>query len=146
MSTGEPGATEIGQAGFRGGPTEKALPSSDLAGGLPDLTSGSVGDGGCDSRRLPGIGPSSGEAGVLYRYRACSAAGIRLRPSGKHIMQMADSAPGRYRNVRRGAPIAASGRTAQTGKRLPASPLAFRLMYDYELRSPESCSRRGPDQ
>jgi hypothetical protein len=38
MSTGEPGATEIGQAGFGGGPTEKALPSRDLAGGLPDVT------------------------------------------------------------------------------------------------------------
>lgn len=43
MSTGEPGATEIGQAGFGGGPTEKALPSRDLAGGLPDITSGSGG-------------------------------------------------------------------------------------------------------
>jgi hypothetical protein len=41
MSTGEPGATEIGQAGFGGGPTEKALPSRDLAGGLPDRTPGS---------------------------------------------------------------------------------------------------------
>src|SRR5690349_974476 len=33
--------TEIGQAGFGGGPTEKALPSRDLAGGLPDRTPGS---------------------------------------------------------------------------------------------------------
>jgi hypothetical protein len=45
MSTGEPGATEIGQAGFGGGPTEKALPSRDLAGGLPDRPLGS--EGGC---------------------------------------------------------------------------------------------------
>jgi len=43
MSTGEPGATEIGQAGFGGGPTEKALPSRDLAGGLPDRMHGSGG-------------------------------------------------------------------------------------------------------
>jgi hypothetical protein len=43
MSTGEPGATDIGQAGFGGGPTEKALPSRDLAGGLPDVTFRSVG-------------------------------------------------------------------------------------------------------
>jgi hypothetical protein len=46
MSTGEPGATEIGQAGFGGGPTEKALPSRDLAGGLPDVTPRSVRAGG----------------------------------------------------------------------------------------------------
>jgi hypothetical protein len=54
MSTGEPGATEIGQAGFGGGPTEKALPSRDLAGGLPDVTHGSVGARGCDSPGRPG--------------------------------------------------------------------------------------------
>jgi len=43
MSTGEPDATEIGHVRFGGGPTEKALPSRDLAGGLPDVTPGSVG-------------------------------------------------------------------------------------------------------
>lgn len=43
MSTGEPDAAEIGHVRFGGGPTEKALLSRDLAGGLPDLTYGSVG-------------------------------------------------------------------------------------------------------
>jgi hypothetical protein len=39
MSTGEPDATKIGHVRFGGGPSEKALPSRDLVGGLPDIMS-----------------------------------------------------------------------------------------------------------
>jgi len=56
MSTGEPDATESGHVRFGGGPSEKALPSRDLAGGLPDIMSGSAG--------------GHAEKGLLSRYLA----------------------------------------------------------------------------
>jgi hypothetical protein len=46
MSTGEPDATESGHVRFGGGPSEKALLSGDLVGGLPDGTPGSEGGSG----------------------------------------------------------------------------------------------------
>jgi AI2M/AI1M-like, HNH endonuclease len=48
MSTGQPHATETGHIRFGGGPSEQALPSRDLVGGLPDRTPGS--EGGCTEK------------------------------------------------------------------------------------------------
>src|SRR5256886_12391455 len=42
MSTGEPDATENGQVRFGGGRRKRPCPGRDLAGGLPDIKSGSA--------------------------------------------------------------------------------------------------------
>src|SRR3954447_20694792 len=59
MSAGEPDATEIGHVRFGGGPSEKALLSRDLAGGLPNRTPGSASGLGKRAGSNPCIAPQA---------------------------------------------------------------------------------------
>lgn len=87
MSTGEPDATETGHVRFGGGPSEKALPSRDLAGGLPDRPSRS-GKGPTEKdphhgHLVGGLLHAAGGPGKTHREQSRQGAPVRPNPSRK---------------------------------------------------------------